>query len=158
MNIAKIMSPKVCTVFLNENQTVRKGLERINRYGYTAVPVLDINQHYIGCINKGDFLRHILSLSTTDKRELENHRVGDLVRRDFCSALNIDADEDDVISSILNQHFVPIVDGRNTLCGILTRRGVIAYFAEQECVQAPFLEIPAFVLCFCTSHIATFCV
>lgn len=54
-----------------------------------------------------------------------------LVRRDFCPALNIDADEADVIASILNQNFVPIVDGRNTLCGILTRRGVIAYLAEQ---------------------------
>lgn len=132
MNIAKIMIPKVCTIFLNENQTVRQGLEVLTRNGYTAIPVLDENKHYIGCINEGDFLRHILSLGTTDKRELENHRVGDLVRRDFCPALNIDAEEKDVIASILNQNFVPIVDGRNTLCGILTRRGVIAYLAEQE--------------------------
>ena len=132
MNIAKIMIPKVVTVFLNENQTVRQGLEIITRYGYTAVPVLDANQHYIGCINEGDFLRHILTLGTTDKKELENTRVGELVRRDFCPALNIDADEKDVIASILNQNFVPIVDGRNTLCGILTRRGVIAHLAEKE--------------------------
>lgn len=136
MNIAKIMIPKVCTVFLNEAQTVRQGLEIITRYGYTAIPVLDENQHYIGCINEGDFLRHTLSLGTTDKRELEKHRVGALVRRDFCPALNIDADERDVIASILNQNFVPIVDGRNTLCGILTRRGVIAYLAECKTAQA----------------------
>jgi predicted transcriptional regulator len=132
MNIAKIMIPKVVTVFLNENQTVRQGLEIITRYGYTAVPVLDANQHYMGCINEGDFLRHILVLGTTDKKELEKTRVGELVRRDFCPALNIDADEKDVIASILNQNFVPIVDGRNTLCGILTRRGVIAHLAEKE--------------------------
>lgn len=132
MNIAKIMIPKVVTVFLNENQTVRQGLEIITRYGYTAVPVLDANQHYIGCINEGDFLRHILAIGTTDKKALENTKVGELVRRDFCPALNIDADDQEVISSILNQNFVPIVDGRNTLCGILTRRGVIAYFADKE--------------------------
>ena len=132
MNIAKIMIPKVVTVFLNENQTVRQGLEIITRYGYTAVPVLDGNQHYMGCINEGDFLRHILAIGTTDKKALENTKVGELVRRDFCPALNIDADETDVIASILNQNFVPIVDGRNTLCGILTRRGVIAYLAEKE--------------------------
>jgi CBS-domain-containing membrane protein len=132
MNIAKIMIPKVVTVFLNENQTVRQGLEIITRYGYTAVPVLDANQHYMGCINEGDFLRHILAVGTTDKKALENTKVGELVRRDFCPALNIDADEKDVITSILNQNFVPIVDGRNTLCGILTRRGVIAYLAERS--------------------------
>ena len=71
-------------------------------------------------------------MGTTDKKELEKTRVGELVRRDFCPALNIDADEKDVIASILNQNFVPIVDGRNTLCGILTRRGVIAHLAEKE--------------------------
>ena len=132
MNIAKIMIPKVCTVFLSEKQTVRQGLEILTRNGYTAIPVLDADQHYMGCINEGDFLRHILSLGTTDRKALENTRVGELVRRDFCPALNIDADDQDVISSILNQNFVPIVDGRNTLCGILTRRGVIAYLAEKE--------------------------
>lgn len=132
MNIAKIMIPKVCTVFLSEKQTVRQGLEILTRNGYTAIPVLDADQHYMGCINEGDFLRHILSLGTTDKKVLENTRVGELVRRDFCPALNIDADDQEVISSILNQNFVPIVDGRNTLCGILTRRGVIAYLAEKE--------------------------
>lgn len=83
MNIAMIMIPKVC-VFSNENQTVRQRSEIITRYGYTAVPVLDANKHYMGCINEGDFLRHIFSLGTADKRELEKHRVGDLVRRDFC--------------------------------------------------------------------------
>lgn len=132
MNIVKIMIPKVCTVFLSEKQTVRQGLEILTRNGYTAIPVLDADQHYMGCINEGDFLRHILSLGTTDKKALENTRVGELVRRDFCPALNIDADDQEVISSILNQNFVPIVDGRNTLCGILTRRGVIAYLADKE--------------------------
>ena len=132
MNIAKIMIPKVCTVFLNEKQTVRQGLEILTRNGYTAIPVLDADQHYIGCINEGDFLRHMLSINTTDRKELEKTRVGDLVRRDFCPALNINAEDEEVIASILNQNFVPIVDGRNALCGILTRRGVIAYLAEQK--------------------------
>ena len=135
MNIAKIMIPKVCTVFLNEKQTVRQGLEILTRNGYTAIPVLDADQHYIGCINEGDFLRHMISLHTTDRKELEKHRIGDLVRRDFCPALNINADETEVIEAILNQNFVPIIDGRNTLCGILTRRGVIAYLAEQKSLR-----------------------
>ena len=135
MNVAKIMIPKVCTVFLNEKQTVRQELEILTRNGYTAIPVLDADQHYIGCINEGDFLRHMLSINTTDKKELEKTRVGDLVRRDFCPALNINAEDEEVIASILNQNFVPIVDGRNALCGILTRRGVIAYLAEQKTLR-----------------------
>ena len=132
MNIAKIMIPRACTVFLNEKQTVRQGWEVMTRNGYTAIPVLDAEQHYIGCVSEGDFLRHILDTGSLDKMEMKNHRVRELVRRDFCPPLSIDADEGDVIRATLNQNFVPIVDSRNTLCGILTRRGVIAHLAEKN--------------------------
>ena len=132
MNIAKIMIPRACTIFLNEKQTVRQGWEIMTRNGYTAIPVLDADQHYIGCVSEGDFLRHILSTGSTDKQDMENHRVRELVRRDFCPPISIDADEAEVITSALNQNFVPIIDSRNARCGILTRRGVIAYLAEQR--------------------------
>lgn len=132
MNIAKIMIPRACTIFLNEKQTVRQGWEVMTRNGYTAIPVLDADQHYIGCVSEGDFLRHILSTRSLDKLDMENHRVRELVRRDFCPPISIDADEAEVITAALNQNFVPIIDSRNTLCGILTRRGVIAYLAEQR--------------------------
>ena len=41
MNIIKIMIPKISTVFLHENDTVRQGLERFRVHGYTAIPVLN---------------------------------------------------------------------------------------------------------------------
>ena len=132
MNIAKIMIPRACTVFLNEKQTVRQGWEVMTRNGYTAIPVLDADQHYIGCVSEGDFLRHILETGSLDKMDMENHRVRALVRRDFCPPISIDEDEAEVITSARNQNFVPIIDSRNTLCGILTRRGVIAYLAEKQ--------------------------
>ena len=132
MNIAKIMIPKACTIFLNENQTVRQGWEVMTRNGYTAIPVLDAQQHYIGCVSEGDFLRHILSTGSLEKQNMENHRVKELVRRDFCPPINMDADESKVVHAALNQNFVPVVDSRNTLCGIVTRRGIIAYLAQKD--------------------------
>lgn len=130
MNLAKIMIPKVSTVFLKENQTVRQGWEIMSRKGYTAIPVLDEEGRYTGTVNEGDFLKFILSVGTLDKQEMEKHKVSQLVRKDFCPPLDISADAEQVIESILNQNFVPIVDGRNALCGILTRRGVIQQLAE----------------------------
>lgn len=134
MNIAKIMIPRACTVFLNEKQTVRQGWEVMTRNGYTAIPVLDADQHYPGCVSEGDFLRHILSTGSLDKQDMENHRVRELVRRDFCPPISMDANETGVVHAALNHNFVPIVDSRNTLCGILTRRGVIAYLAEENSI------------------------
>ena len=132
MNIAKIMIPKISTVFLHERQTVRQGWEVMTRGGYTAIPVLDEEERYIGSVTEGDFLRYVFSVESLDKLDMEKHRVGDLVRREFCPSISIDAGEEEVIAASLNQNFVPVVDSRNTMCGIVTRRGVIAYLAEKK--------------------------
>lgn len=126
MNLAMVMIPKVCTVFLREKQTVRQGWEIMKRHGYTAIPVLDENDRYIGTVSEGDFLRFIMEAEST----MEKHRVIELVRKDFCPPLEIDAGVEQVIDSILRQNFVPIVDSRGALSGILTRQGVIRYLAD----------------------------
>ena len=130
MNLVKIMIPKVSTVFLHEENTVRQGLELMKRYGYTAIPVLDARDMYIGSVSEGDFLRHLLDVGTTDLKAHEQYRIGEILRRDFCPAMSIEADDSLVLTGILNQNFVPIVDDRQMLCGIITRRAVIAYLAE----------------------------
>ena len=130
MNIAKIMIPKVSTALLHENDTVRQGLERFRRHGYTAVPVLNEKDQYVGSVTEGDFLRHLLASGSLDPKLQERSRIKDIVRKDFCPALTIDAEDSQAVSAVLNQNYVPIVDGRNTLCGILTRRGVICYLDE----------------------------
>lgn len=104
----------------------------MTRGGYTAIPVLDEEERYIGSVTEGDFLRYVFSVESLDKLDMEKHRVGDLVRREFCPSISIDAGEEEVIVASLNQNFVPVVDSRNTMCGIITRRGVIAYLAEKK--------------------------
>ncbi|RHS54932.1 hypothetical protein DW959_02590 [Clostridium sp. AM46-21] len=66
----------------------------------------------------------------TDLKVQEGYQLGSIVRRDFCPALQIDADSEQVVTSMLNQNFVPIVDGRNALCGILTRKRLIEFLAQ----------------------------
>lgn len=70
-----------------------------------------------------------MNTESTDVQIMEKHRVIELVRKDFCPPLEIDADVEQVIDSILRQNFVPIVDSRGALSGILTRQGVIKYLA-----------------------------
>ena len=60
------MIPKISTVFLYEKDTIRQGLERFMVHGYTAVPVLNDQEQYIGSVTEGDFLRHLLACQTTD--------------------------------------------------------------------------------------------
>jgi len=131
MNIARIMIPKALTVFLRETETVRQGLEVMLHHGYTALPVLSAQGAYAGSITEGDLLRFVMKMETTDKHKMEDATIGSIMRRDFCPAITIDASEKEVISAIVNQNFVPIVDSQNAMCGILTRRGVIKYLSEK---------------------------
>jgi len=130
INIAKVMIPKPLTRVLHEADTVRQALETMENHGFTAIPVLDEEERYIGCVTEGDFLRHILRIGDTDKKAHEQFHVGELVRKDFCEAIDIAAPTEDVVRTILNQNFVPVVDDRNVLCGILTRKGVIQELAD----------------------------
>ncbi len=132
MNIAKIMIPKSFTVFLHEDDTVRQGMESFARHGFTAVPVLDENDRYVGSIAEGDFLRHILKTGAREPHELESFRIKDILRVQFCPSINMDAEEKAVIDAVLAQNFVPVVDGRNALCGIITRRRLIAYMTGRD--------------------------
>lgn len=81
------MIPNVCTVVLYGYGAIRQGLEVLARCHYTAIPVLDAQDRYIGSVTEGDFLRHILKTGTTDRKEQESYSVSDILRRDVCPAL-----------------------------------------------------------------------
>ena len=132
MNIARLMVPKVFVKFMHESDTIRQGLELLEKNHYTALPVLDDQERFVGCVSEGDFLKHILETGTTDKRFHEKFQVSEILRKDFCPAISIEAETSTVIDHILNQNFLPVVDDRNMLCGILTRRAGIEELAGRK--------------------------
>lgn len=139
MNLAKLMIPKFNTACLQETSTVRQGLEIMRHRGYTAIPVLDSNGLYVGSVTEGDFLRHILRIGDTDLKVHEHYQVKNIFRPEFCPALTINASEEDVLNAVVNQNYVPIVDDRGCLCGIVTRKAIIQYLAEKNRAAEPAL-------------------
>lgn len=130
INIAQIMLPKLSTVHICENATVRQGMEVFQRYGYTAIPVVSEDGKYLGSVTEGDFWRHMCRIGTTDKKEQENYHIRDIFRPDFCEPLQIEADVKSVVAVALKQNFIPIVDGRGYLSGMVTRQILIKYLAD----------------------------
>lgn len=140
MNIAKIMIPKACTVVLHQDNTVRQGLETMCHNSYTAIPVLDGQGGYVGCVTEGDFLRHILAVNSTDKKKLEQTKIRDIMRSDFCPAVSIRATFQEVMALAMEQNFVPVVDDRNALCGIVTRRNLLGAVGKNVVEPKPELQ------------------
>ena len=132
MNVVRIMHPAVNTATLRSTASVRQGLETLRHYGYTSIPVVDEEGRYVGCITEGDFLWYLVRERVTDWRELERRPIADLIRKDFCRALEITAGYEQIMELILQQNFIPIVDARGCLCGIVTRRAVMAFLEQQS--------------------------
>lgn len=135
INIAQIMLPKVSTVHICENATVRQGMEVFQRYGYTAIPVVNEDGKYLGSVTEGDFWRHMCRIGTTEKKEQEHYHIRDIFRPDFCEALPIEADAKAVVDVALKQNFIPIVDGRGYLSGMVTRQILIKYLADMALAE-----------------------
>ena len=52
MNISFFLQPKCKVAYIYNDDTIRQGLQKMNYYGYSAIPVLDENEHYVGTIMK----------------------------------------------------------------------------------------------------------
>ena len=127
VNIARIMIPKISVAAVHANDTVRQGLEIMKYHRYTSIPVLDGQDVYLGSVTEGDFLRHILATGTTEMKAHEKYRISEIFRPNYCAPLPIYASLQELSSRSLEQNYVPIVDGRGCLCGIVTRRALILH-------------------------------
>lgn len=123
-NILKLLTPKDKVSFIELDMTVRQGLEKMRAHGFSAIPVLKKNGTYYGVVSEGDFLWDILDDNVVTVQELESKKIKDIIRKKVPSC-KIDVSYDDLLKMITNYNFVPIVDDRNVLMGIITRKSIL---------------------------------
>lgn len=126
MNIMFFLTPKSEVTYIYDHCTVRQGLERLRTRGFSAIPVIDREGHYIGTITEGDFLRHVLDLNG-ELKTMEQEIVGSLPRKTTFDAVTINTDIEDLIKVSMRQNFVPVVDDENVFIGIVTRKEIINF-------------------------------
>ena len=136
MNIASFILPKVEVSYLRDHMTIRQGLEKMRRSGYTAIPVIDREDRYVGVISEGDFLWTILernsNLGDITMKKLEQMTIRDLIRMDKVKPVCIDTNMEQLLGQAQNQNFVPVIDDRSVFIGIITRSDIIKYFVKKQ--------------------------
>ena len=136
MNIASFLLPKVEVAYLRDKMTIRQGLEKMKRSGYTAIPVIDNEDRYVGVISEGDFLWNILEynkdLDEVSKKQMEKMTVRDILRSGIVNPVCIDTNMEQLLGQAQLQNFVPVVDDRNVFIGIITRGDIIKYFVKKQ--------------------------
>ena len=104
--------------------SIRQGLEKLRAHGYSAIPVLNKDGTYYGVVSEGDFLWDIMKDNVVTIQELESKKIKDIIRKNVPSC-KIDVSYEELVKLITNYNFVPIVDDRNILMGIITRKSIL---------------------------------
>ena len=122
MNIAYFLLPKHSVAYLYDDCTFRQGLEKMRHHGYTAIPVISRDGKYVGTVSEGDFLWR---------------QVRDILRGNSYPPVRITVTMEELLHSAMNQNFIPVVDDLGNFTGIVTRKDIIRYFAEQKDAAEP---------------------
>lgn len=132
MNISFYLIPKSEVTYIHQEDTVAQALRVIHKHGYQAVPVIDEKGRYVGTISEGDFLWNLIEEYHMDLEVMRKSRVESMRLRWDYKPVSIDADIEQLDNHILNQNFVPVVDGRNVFIGIITRKEIIKELLKQK--------------------------
>lgn len=137
MNILRFLIPKSRVACLEEDATLRNGLEKMRHHGYTAMPVISKNGVYIGTVTEGDFLWHLLKMGTYTPKELEKQQVSALIRPGWNPPAAASETVSVVFEHLKEQNFVPVVDDRGVFVGIVTRRAILEHCTVSEGERKP---------------------
>ena len=125
---------------MEETDTLRQALEKMEHHGYAAVPLLSTEGKYLGTLTDGDVLWGLKELNFPSLYQMEEIPVMQVNRSRDNKPVHVDVDMEGLLEKVSAQNFVPViddenfvpvVDGRNVFIGIITRRDVIHYLAKQ---------------------------
>ncbi|MGN0798994.1 MAG: CBS domain-containing protein [Christensenellales bacterium] len=128
MNVLFFLKPKLSVAYIYDTNTVRQGLEKMKHYGYTAIPVIDREGHYVGTVTEGDFLWKLTEENAWETHAQERLNVRDIMQRSHNPPVNVNASLEDLLQQAMNQNFVPVVDDLGSFIGIVTRRDIMQYY------------------------------
>lgn len=132
MNILFFLTPKNDVAYIQEDDSIRQAMERMEYHKYSAVPILARNGAYLGTITEGDLLWGIKNEYHLNLKEAEGIPVTTLKRKMDYIPVSVKSNMEDLIDRALNQNFVPVLDDRGLFIGIITRKDIIKYYYNKD--------------------------
>ena len=130
-NILFFLTPKAMCAYLYDDYTMRQALEKMESAGYAALPILNKRGEYRGTLTEGDLLWGIKNMCYMDMRQAEAHRIMEISRRKDNIPVRVTTSMSNLVERASIQNFVPVVDDKDAFIGIITRRSIMQYCAQQ---------------------------
>lgn len=127
MNILFFLTPKASCSYLQEDDTMRQALERMEQAGYSALPILRKDGTYCGTLTEGDLLWALKKLCVMDLKQTEEHTIMEISHRRDNRPVSVSTDIEDLVTKATDQNFVPVIDDREKFIGIVTRKAIMQY-------------------------------
>ena len=131
INVLLLLTPKTELTCIQDDMSVRQALEKMKAHGFMAIPVVSKKGEYAGTITEGDLLWKLVD-EDYDVDALDDINIKEIIRKDYTSPVKVDANIEELTSMITMQNFVPVVDDRNILMGIVTRKKVLEALLVNE--------------------------
>lgn len=131
MNILFFLTPKEEVAYIQETDTLRQAMEKMEHRGYTAIPMLTEDGKYVGTVTEGDILWQLKRQGFPSLDTLEHSSVSEVKRRREVRAVSVSASMESLLERVLEQNYVPVIDDKQIFIGIVTRRDVIRHLQGQ---------------------------
>ncbi len=136
MNVLFFLTPKSQIKYVDSSMSIRQVLEVVEHYRFTTIPLLSNDGKFIGTITEGDLLFYIKDHPFKNIAEFNNINIMQVKRyRDYLP-INSNHDMVDLITTAVNENFVPVLDDLGYFIGIVTRKSIINYLFLETKKQA----------------------
>lgn len=127
MNILFFIKPKVEITYIEDSDTLRQAMEKMEKHQYTSIPILSRSGTYIGTMTEGDILWYSKNSLDFNLKAAEQILVTEIPRRADYQPVKANSNMEDIISRAMNQNFVPVTDDTGHFIGIITRKDIIGF-------------------------------
>ena len=130
MNVLFFLKPKSEVAHVRDDYTLRQAIEKMERSGFTAIPVINKEGEYIGTLTEGDILWTVKARYNLNLKETEGIPLKDVSMRTRFEPVSINANMEDVVAKAMSQNYVPVIDDKKVFIGIITRKDIIEFCYE----------------------------
>lgn len=148
MNVLFFLTPKSEVAYLQQEWTLRQAIEKLERSGYTAIPMIDREGRYVGTVTEGDILWTLKKHYNMNLKEAETVPVASVERRLAFRPVSINATMEDLMQMAMNQNFVPVIDDKKIFIGIVTRKDIIHFCYGEYAKKNAELPMSLTTLCY----------
>ena len=139
MNILFFLTPKQDVAYIYDDFTLRQALEKMEHHRYSSIPVLNRKGEYVGTMTEGDLLWGIKN-QNLKLENAEDIPIRSIPRKRDYKPVSVNTQMDELVAAAMTQNFVPVLDDKKSLIGLVKRNAIIQYCYDRYRAVAPMLN------------------